>query len=67
MNAAYAREFEALYGVRPRAGDNLLDLLADHPEHRDAVRAVWSRALSGEEFTIVAEFGDRPGLGTATS
>jgi len=58
VNAAYAREFESLYGVRPRAGDNLLDLLADHPEHRDAVRAVWSRALSGEEFTIVAEFGD---------
>ena len=58
VNAAYAREFEALYGIRPRAGDNLLDLLADHPEHRDAVRAVWSRALSGEEFTIIAEFGD---------
>ena len=58
VNGAYANEFEAIYGIRPRAGDNLLDLLADHPEHREAVRSVWSRALAGEEFTLVEEFGD---------
>jgi signal transduction histidine kinase len=36
----------------------MLELLASKPEHRAAVEAVWSRALAGEEFTEIAEFGD---------
>jgi len=28
------------------------------PEHQAAVKAVWSRALAGEEFTAIEEFGD---------
>ena len=58
VNRAYADEFEGIYGVRPEVGANLLDLLADRPEHREAARAAWSRALTGEEFTLVEEFGD---------
>ena len=58
VNGAYAGEFEDIYGIRPKAGDNLLDLLADHPEHREAARSIWSRALAGEEFTVVGQFGD---------
>ena len=58
INNAAADEFERIFGVRPRVGDSMLDVLADWPEHRDAVQAVWSRALAGEEFTQVAEFGD---------
>ncbi|AWN47579.1 hybrid sensor histidine kinase/response regulator [Methylobacterium terrae] len=58
VNRAYADEFAAIYGVRPRVGDTLLDVLEGHPEHLAAVRAAWSRALSGEEFTLVEEFGD---------
>ncbi|MET7245599.1 PAS domain-containing protein [Methylobacterium sp. EM32] len=58
VNRAYADEFEDIYGVRPKVGDSLLDLLSGHPEHRDAARAVWSRALAGEEFTAIGEFGD---------
>lgn len=34
VNAASAREFERIYGVRPRPGDNMLTLLDDLPEHR---------------------------------
>ena len=59
INRAAANEFERLFGIRPKVGDRMLDLLADQPEHRDAVKAVWSRALNGEEFTQVDEFGDR--------
>ncbi len=33
-------------------------LLAEQPEHQAAVQAVWSRALAGEEFTAIDEFGD---------
>ena len=58
INHAAAMEFERIFGVRPRAGDHMLDLLATQPDHQRAVKAVWSRALSGEEFTLTEEFGD---------
>jgi signal transduction histidine kinase/ActR/RegA family two-component response regulator len=58
INGASAREFYRIFGIMPKVGDNMLELLEDQPEHRDAVRAVWSRALAGEVFVEVAEFGD---------
>ena len=57
LNRAFADGFEAAYGVRPAVGDRLLDLLAGVPEQRALVRSIWGRALSGEEFTVVEEFG----------
>jgi PAS domain S-box-containing protein len=58
INRAAADEFERIFGIRPRVGDHMLELLAAQPEHQAAVRAAWSRALAGEEFTAVEEFGD---------
>lgn len=58
INKANADEFERIYGVRPRVGDNMLDLLADQPEHQAQVRAGWGRGLAGEEITLVEDFGD---------
>ena len=58
VNRASADEFERIFGVRPRVGDSMLDLLADKPEHQAAVKAAWARALAGEEYTTVEEFGD---------
>jgi PAS domain S-box-containing protein len=58
INRAAASEFERIYGVRPRIGDSTVDALAAQPEHQAAVKAIWSRALAGEEFTAVEEFGD---------
>src|SRR6185503_15188182 len=58
INNAAVREFDRIFGVRPKAGDHMLDLLADQPEHQRAVKAVWSRALDGEEFTEISAFGD---------
>ena len=58
INKASADEFERIYGVRPQPGASMLEVLADRPEHQAAVKAVWGRALAGEEFTVVAEFGD---------
>ena len=60
INGASAREFHRIYGILPKVGDNMLELLEGQPEHRDAVRAVWSRALAGEAFVEIAEFG-QPG------
>jgi PAS domain S-box-containing protein len=58
INNASADEFERIFGLRPKVGDSMLELLHDQPEHRAAVAAIWSRALSGEEFTATGEFGD---------
>ena len=58
INHSAADEFERIFGVRPKTGDNMLDLLAAQPDHQRDVKAVWSRALSGEEFTAIEEFGD---------
>jgi PAS domain S-box-containing protein len=58
INRAAADEFTRIFGVRPQVGDNMLELLASNPDQQAAVRAVWSRALAGEEFTEIAEFGD---------
>ncbi len=58
INRASADEFERIFGVRPKAGDNMLTILKHLPDHQAAVRAVWQRALAGEEFTDILEFGD---------
>lgn len=58
INRASANEFERIFGRRPAVGLNMLTLLEDMPAHRDAVRQVWQRALSGEDFVEVSEFGD---------
>lgn len=58
INRAASDEFERIFGVRPQVGQSMLDVLADQPEHRAEVEAVWSRALAGETFSETGEFGD---------
>ncbi len=58
INRASADEFERIFGVRPRVGDNMLALLSHLPEEQAAVREAWSRALAGEAYTVVDDFGD---------
>ncbi|MFC7380484.1 PAS domain-containing protein [Brevundimonas sp. GCM10030266] len=58
INQASAAEFERIFGVRPSAGMSMLEILADRPDEQAAVKAVWARALAGEGFTLIDEFGD---------
>ena len=58
LNTANADEFERIYGVRPRPGDNMLGLLDDQPEHREQVRVGWRRGMQGENVTMVEDYGD---------
>ncbi len=58
INRASAKEFERYFGVRPRVGDSMPELLAHVPEVRAAALSQWKRALSGEEFTEIASFVD---------
>jgi hypothetical protein len=56
INKAAADEFARIFGVRPKVGQSMLDLLKDQPKHQDAVKAVWGRALAGDNYWLV-EFG----------
>ena len=58
VNKSAADEFERIFGKRPVVGASMLELLASQPEQQAAIRAVWSRALAGEEFTEIGEYGD---------
>lgn len=58
INRASSDEFEKIYGIRPRVGDNMLEALAAKPDAQAAVRAVWQRAIDGEEFVEIGAFGD---------
>jgi PAS domain-containing protein len=58
INDAAVKSFERAYRVRPKVGDNILEVLASMPQHQGDVKAMWSRALAGEEFTAIQEFGE---------
>ncbi|MGT2439031.1 ATP-binding protein [Bradyrhizobium betae] len=58
INTACAEAYERIYGKRPKVGDSLHEFLADRPEHLAAATAIWTRALGGEAFTNIDEFGD---------
>jgi signal transduction histidine kinase/CheY-like chemotaxis protein len=61
INHAAAQEYSRLFKVPlPRAGDNMLEPIIHLPEQHAAVKAVWARALGGEEFITTAEFGETP-------
>ena len=58
FNKANANEYARIYGFRPRIGACLLDHVATKPDSFATAHAVWARALAGEAFTEVGEFGD---------
>lgn len=58
INRACADEIERTFGLRPRVGESMLDLFAGRPSSLAALRALWDRALSGDEFTEIVELGD---------
>jgi PAS domain S-box-containing protein len=58
INRASANEFKRIYGIRPRVGNSLIELLKHMPEQQAIAEAAWSRALAGEKFTEIQKFGD---------
>jgi PAS domain-containing protein len=58
INRANLDAFERVYGKRPALGDDFLSLFDDAPEHVEQQRAIWSRALQGETFMVVQDFGN---------
>ena len=61
INGAASREFERIFGVAPKVGERLLDVLGEQPEQLQALQGIWSRALQGEDFFEVIAFSSPAG------
>jgi PAS domain S-box-containing protein len=60
FNRAHNEEFRRVNGFETKVGDVFPDLFI--PEQQAVMRELMTRALSGERFTVIEEFG-RPELG----
>lgn len=58
LNRSYRREFQQIFGRYVSVGMSLIATLAHIPDEQAKAVALWSRALQGEEFTVVQELGD---------
>lgn len=58
INDAFKKEFKRVFGIKVGEGENLSIALAHLPQERENAVKLWSRALSGESYSIVHEFGD---------
>jgi len=63
INRAAASEFQRMFGVTPRTGQSMLDVLADQPELRGAAQALWARALGGRSSPRRPSLAVRTGSG----
>jgi hypothetical protein len=53
FNKTYADVLELRFGVRPQVGQSLLEMLKVDREQLALSGSRWSRALAGEEFTLI--------------
>ncbi|OLP59760.1 hypothetical protein BJF93_21830 [Xaviernesmea oryzae] len=58
INPAAQADYERAFGVRPKLGQSLMDLLAHVPVQRDKAKAIWDRALAGEAFDQTGWWGE---------
>ncbi|MCJ2129048.1 PAS domain S-box protein [Methylobacterium sp. E-045] len=56
FNQAHSDEFHRIFGYRVKLGDVFPDLFTD--DQSPIMRALMARALAGEVFSVVEEFGD---------
>ena len=62
INRAAATEFTRVFAVRkPKAGDSMLELLAERPRQLELMKSRWSRALAGEEYVDVTQVDEVSG------
>jgi hypothetical protein len=58
FNQAYKSEFMKIFGRDIDIGTSLIEALNHLPNEQATAQDIWGRALRGEEFTIIQEFGD---------
>ncbi|MEQ8996292.1 MAG: PAS domain S-box protein [Coleofasciculus sp. B1-GNL1-01] len=58
FNRAYKTEFINIFGRDIDIGTSLIEALNHLPNEQANAQDIWGRALRGEEFTVIQEFGD---------
>jgi signal transduction histidine kinase/CheY-like chemotaxis protein len=58
FNKRYSDEFLKIFGKSIEIGDNMLEKLEHLPEEKQNAYEIWNRAINGEEFSVIKEFGD---------
>ena len=58
FNRAYRQEFEDIFGSKIETGTSIIHALKHLPDEQAKAVKIWKRALQGEEFTVIEEFGD---------
>jgi signal transduction histidine kinase len=58
FNTSYKDEFKNIFGKDIVIGDNILDVLQHLPGDQKMAKHIWSRALNGENFVVIQQFGD---------
>ncbi|HEY9667357.1 MAG TPA: response regulator, partial [Coleofasciculaceae cyanobacterium] len=58
FNSSYRAEFLKIFNRDIEIGSNLMEVLADQLEEQVKLVNLWRRALAGEEFTLIQEFGE---------
>ncbi|HIK10514.1 MAG TPA: PAS domain S-box protein [Oscillatoriaceae cyanobacterium M33_DOE_052] len=57
FNRAYQQEFAQLFNRQVKIGTSMVEALAHLPTEQVQAVEIWGRAIGGEEFTIIREFG----------
>jgi PAS domain S-box-containing protein len=57
FNKAYKNEFRKLWGNDLEPGTSMVEAMAPWPDEQEKAKSLWSRALGGESFNIIMEFG----------
>lgn len=58
FNSAYKNAFESIFNSRIEEGGSIKEALKHLPVEQQSVLQIWERALNGEEFTAIREYGD---------
>lgn len=58
LNAPFRREFELIFGIPVQSGQRLGDVLAHLTNDREKAATLCRRALAGESFRVIEDFGD---------
>ncbi|MBW0148589.1 EAL domain-containing protein [Marinobacter arenosus] len=51
-NELFRHQFTNVFGVTPKPGDNLTQLLPDHPNERRLIERLWQRAFDRDSFVV---------------
>ncbi|HEX8556277.1 MAG TPA: PAS domain-containing protein [Sphingomonas sp.] len=58
INKTAKHDYERVFGVRPQAGQIVMDILAHLPAECEAAQQVWARVLKGEAYSETRWWGD---------